>query len=146
MVISIGNDHRGYKLKQGILKYFDRKNIRYKDFGANSNESSDYPDYGYMVAKSVSTGDTDLGILICSNGIGMSIVANKVKGIRAAFCNTPELSRIVKAHNNVNILVLGEQVSPETTFEIIDAWLNTEFETGGRHERRVKKIHQLTGL
>ena len=146
MVISIGNDHRGYKLKQGILKYFDRKNIRYKDVGANSNESSDYPDYGYMVAKSVSTGDTDLGILICSNGIGMSIVANKVKGIRAAFCNTTELSRIVKAHNNVNILVLGEQVSPETTFEIIDAWLNTEFETGGRHERRVKKIHQLTGL
>ena len=146
MVISIGNDHRGYKLKQGILKYFDRKNIRYKDVGANSNESSDYPDYGYMVAKSVSTGDTDLGILICSNGIGMSIVANKVKGIRAAFCNTTELSRIVKAHNDVNILVLGEQVSPETTFEIIDAWLNTEFETGGRHERRVKKMHQLTGL
>lgn len=146
MVISIGNDHRGYKLKQGILKYFNRKNIRYKDVGANSNESSDYPDYGYMVAKSVSTGDTDLGILICSNGIGMSIVANKVKGIRAAFCNTTELSRIVKAHNNVNILVLGEQVSPETNFEIIDAWLNTEFETGGRHERRVKKIHQLTGL
>ncbi len=146
MVISIGSDHRGYKLKQGILKYFDRKNIKYKDVGANSNESSDYPDYGYMVAKSVSTGDTDLGILICSNGVGMSIVANKVKGIRAAFCSTPELSRTVKAHNNVNIIVLGEQMSPETAFEIIDAWLNTEFETGGRHERRVKKIHQLTGL
>ena len=146
MVISIGNDHRGYELKQGILKYFDRKNIKYKDFGANSDESSDYPDYGYMVAESVSTGDTDLGILICSNGVGMSIVANKVKGIRAACCNTPELSRTVKAHNNANIIVLGEQMSPETAFEIIDAWLNTEFETGGRHERRVKKIHQLTGL
>ena len=146
MIISIGNDHRGYNLKGEILEYFDRKNIKYKDFGSDTNEPSDYPDYGYIVAKSVSTGDTELGILICSNGIGMSIVANKVKGIRAALCTTPELGHTAKAHNNANILVLGERIPPETAFKIIDSWLNAEFETGGRHERRIKKILQLTGL
>ncbi len=146
MVIAIGNDHRGYELKKNLLKYFDEKNIKYKDMGSFSEKSVDYPDFGYMVAKSVSLGEADLGILICSNGIGMSIVANKVKGIRAALTYTPELGKIAKTHNNANVLVLGELLSYETAIKIIDGWLNAEFETGGRHERRVKKIHELTGL
>ena len=146
MKISVGSDHRGYKLKKEILKYLEKRNIDYKDFGAYSEESSDYPDYGYKVATSVSKNDSDFGILVCGSGIGMSIVANKVKGIRAGLCYTKKHGKLAKAHNNANVIVLEENTSPETAFEIIDVWLNTEFESGGRHEKRVKKIHDLTGL
>jgi len=146
MVIAIGNDHRGYRLKKKILEYFRDKNISYLDIGCDSEESCDYPDYGFKVAQSVSKNEADLGILICSNGIGMSMVANKVKGIRAALCFTPGHSRNSRAHNNANVLVLGEDFSSDNVLEILDVWLNTEFERGGRHEKRVNKIHQLTGL
>ena len=147
MTLSIGNDHRGCKLKKIILDYLNKENIEYKDFGSDSEESSDYPDYGFKVARSVSDGETDFGILVCSNGIGMSIVANKVKGIRAALCITPELAKAARAHNNANVLVLsGENTNTETTLKIIDEWISTKFEKGGRHERRVNKIHQLTRM
>ena len=146
MKISVGNDHRGYKLKKEIINYLEKKNIEYEDLGADSEDSSDYPDYGYKVAKSVSEGDSELGILICGSGIGMSIVANKVKGIRAGLCYTKEQSRLAKAHNDANILILKEGLAANTAFEMIDVWLNTEFESSGRHEIRIKKIHELTGL
>ena len=94
----------------------------------------------------MSDGDSEFGILVCGTGIGMSIVANKVKGIRAGMCCTKKHSKLAKSHNNANIIVLEENTSPETAYEIIDIWLNTKFESGGRHEKRVKKIHDLTGL
>lgn len=145
MKIAIGNDHRAYKLKKRIVEYLKEKGIEYWDAGCNSEDSCDYPDLGFEVAKAVSSGEADYGIVLCSNGIGMSMVANKLKGIRAALCYTPDHGRQSKAHNNANVLVLGDDTS-DKTIEILEAWLNTEFEKGGRHERRVNKIHQLTGM
>ena len=145
MVVAIGNDHRAYTLKKKIAVYLTGKNINYIDMGSDSEDSCDYPDFGYKTAQAVSAGEADLGILLCSNGIGMSIVANKVKGVRAANCFTILHGKSSRAHNNVNVLVLGDDYS-DKALEILDAWLNAEFESGGRHERRVNKIHQLTGL
>ena len=146
MKLSIGNDHRGYNLKKKIIKYLEENNLEYVDFGSDSENSADYPDYGFKVAKSVSSGESEIGILVCGSGIGMSMVANKVKGIRAALCYTKEHGRLAKEHNNANILILSEETTPETIVEIIDAWLNTEFNSDERHRRRVRKIHDLTGL
>ncbi len=145
MVVAIGNDHRAYTLKKKIIEYLADKNISYLDMGCDSEDSCDYPDFGYKTAKVVSLGEADLGILLCSNGIGMSIVANKVRGVRAALCFTPLHGKNSRAHNNANVLVLGDD-SSDRALEILDVWLNTEFESGGRHEKRVNKIHQLTGL
>ncbi|MFC1557987.1 ribose 5-phosphate isomerase B [candidate division KSB1 bacterium] len=145
MVIAIGNDHRAYTLKKKITRYLKDKNINYLDMGSDSEDSCDYPDFGYKTAKVVSSGEADLGILLCSNGIGMSIVANKVKGVRAALCSTPQHGKSSRTHNNANVLVIGDD-SPGNPLEILDAWLNAEFESSGRHGRRVKKIRQLTGL
>lgn len=134
MKIAIGSDHGGYNLKEEIKKYLK---VPYKDFGCDSEESCDYPDYGLAVSKAVAKGEYDRGILICKTGIGMSIVANKVKGIRAALCHTPEIAKKSREHNDANILVLAaDVVNPR---EIIDIWLKTEF-LGGRHKRRIDKI------
>ncbi len=146
MKLSIGNDHRGYNLKKKIIKYLEENNLEYVDFGSDSENSADYPDYGFKVAKSVSSGESEIGILVCGSGIGMSMVANKVKGIRAALCYTKEHGRLAKEHNNANILILSEETTPETTVEIIEAWLNTKFNSDERYRRRVRKIHDLTGL
>lgn len=134
MRIAIGSDHGGYRLKVEIKKYLK---VPYKDFGCDSEESCDYPDYGFPVSKAVAKGEYDRGILICKSGIGMSIVANKVKGIRAALCRTPLDAKKSREHNDANVLVLSNETMD---FEkIIDIWLKTEF-TGGRHKRRIDKI------
>lgn len=140
MRIAIGSDHGGYILKSGIKKYLDKKNISYKDFGCDSEEPCDYPDYGFPVAKAVSNEEFKKGILICKSGIGMSIVANKVKGIRAALCHTPDVAKKSREHNDSNILVLSAEATDlNTSKKIMDIWLTTEF-TGGRHKRRIDKI------
>lgn len=137
MKIAIGSDHGGYKLKEEIKKYLDKKGYIYKDFGCDSEESCDYPDYGFPVAKAVARREYDRGILICKSGIGMSMVANKVKGVRAALCNTPSIAKKSREHNDANVLVLsGETMDSK---KIVDIWLRTEF-LGGRHKRRIDKI------
>lgn len=140
MRIAIGSDHGGYKLKEEIKKYLQSKGYIYKDFGCNSEESSDYPDYGFPVAKAVSRGEYEKGILVCRTGIGMSIVANRIKGVRAALCYNIDAAKKSREHNDSNILVLAADIIDFVSAKgIIDMWLNTEF-TGGRHKRRIDKI------
>jgi ribose 5-phosphate isomerase B len=140
-MIAIGNDHGGYDLKVEILKHLDEKGIEYKDFGTcDCNTSVDYPDYGLAVAEAVKSGECDKGIIICGTGIGISIAANKVPGIRAALCTDSYMARMSREHNNANILALGERVLGKgSAVEILDAWLSAEF-LGGRHKTRIDKI------
>ena len=138
MKIAIASDHAGYELKETIKNFLIEYEVT--DFGTYSIESMDYPDTGFKAAESVAKGDSDIGILICGSGLGMSIVANKVKGIRAALCNSVELARLSRKHNDANILVLqGRFISRSLAKKIIKVWLYTEFE-GGRHQRRLDKI------
>ena len=144
--IALGADHAGFELKERIAKYLKEKDYEVKDFGAFSADAIDYPDPAYSTAKSVSEHKSDEGILICGTGIGMSIVANKLPGVRAALCNTIETAQLSKKHNNANLLCLGGRVEHADSIEqIVDEWLNAKFEEG-RHERRVEKIHLLTGI
>ncbi|MCD6167163.1 ribose 5-phosphate isomerase B [bacterium] len=143
MKIAIASDHAGFDLKEKIKKFLEDKNIEYQDFGTFSKERVDYPDYGKIVAQVVANNQFERGILICGTGIGMAIVANKIKGIRAACCTSTYLADRSRRHNDANILTLGGRVlSPEAAFEIVTVWLNTPFE-GGRHLIRVKKIKEL---
>jgi ribose 5-phosphate isomerase B len=140
MKIAIGSDHRGYALKEQIKSAFTPENIEFNDFGTNSRESTDYPDYALPVAKAVGQKQADKGILICSSGNGMLITANKVRGIRAALAMTPEMARLSRLHNDANILVLAADfVDLQLVPKIVKVWLETPFE-GGRHDRRVEKI------
>ena len=138
MKLAIASDHAGFYLKEDIKQAFS--DIEWKDFGAYSEDSVDYPDTGTPAAQSVLSGECEKGILICGSGIGMSIVANRLKGIRAALCNTPEIARLSRQHNDANVLVLAGRFTPTPlALDIIDIWLKTPFE-GGRHQRRVSKI------
>jgi ribose 5-phosphate isomerase B len=140
MTIAIGSDHAGFKFKEAIKKYLLTLNYLVEDFGTNSEERVDYPDYAFKVAENVAKGNFDLGILICGTGIGMSIAANKVKGIRAALCNDLYTAHISKEHNDANVLCMGGRVvGEEVAKEIVKTWLNARFE-GGRHVQRVFKI------
>ena len=140
MKIAIGCDHGGLRLKGEILSYLQQKAVDYKDFGTYTCDSVDYPDISLSVAQAVSNGEYDRGILICGTGIGVSIVANKVKGIRASLCHDVYSARMTREHNNANVLTMGERViGPGLALAIVEAWLETEF-AGGRHERRVQKI------
>ena len=142
-MLAIGCDHGGFNLKPVIIKYLEDHNIAYKDFGTFSSESCDYPDYALKVAEAVASGECEKGILICGTGIGVSIAANKVKGIRAALCGDVFSAKATRAHNNANILTLGERVTgPGLALEIVDAFLNTNFD-GGRHAVRVNKITEI---
>lgn len=146
LTIAIGSDHAGFELKEAIRKYLEFQKITVKDFGTFSTDSVDYPDYAFAVASAVAKGEFERGILICGTGLGMSIVANKVKGIRAAECITPDLAEMSRRHNNANVLTMGGRIlSAEEAKNIVRVWLETGFE-GGRHQRRVDKIHQLTGM
>ena len=139
-MIVIGSDHGGFKLKEELKKYFDEKGIEYEDKGTFSEESVDYPDIAKAVAKDVSDKKADIGILICRSGIGMSIAANKIRGIRAALCGDTYSARVSRAHNNANVLCLGERVIGEhLALDIVDVWLKAGFEAG-RHKRRVDMI------
>ncbi len=146
MRIAVGCDHRGLNLKQSVIKLITDAGHSYQDFGCFTTESVDYPDIAGKVASKVAEGHFEQGILICNNGIGMSIAANKVKGIRAAVCYTAFNARHTRQHNDANILCLGagEEQKQEPVSEIVNAFLTTEFE-GGRHQRRVDKITDLEG-
>ena len=140
MKIAIGSDHAGFRLKEIVKNFLKTKNIEVEDFGTYTEESVDYPDYAFKVGEAVARKDFDFGILICGSGIGMSIAANKVKGIRAALCNDLYSAHVSREHNNANILCMGGRViGEEVAKEIVSVWLNAKFE-GGRHERRVNKI------
>lgn len=141
--IAIGCDHGGFELKEEIKKYLAEKEYSCVDFGCFSLESVDYPEYGELVAKAVAEKKNDYGIAICTTGIGMSIVANKVKGIRASLCHDTHSAKMTKLHNDSNVLVLGAGViDVQKAKDIVDTWLNTDFE-GGRHQRRVNKISDV---
>ena len=135
--IIIGSDHAGFRLKNAVIKHLTESGIPVEDAGCSSEDSCDYPVYAKAVAERVSGGQ-GLGILICGTGIGMSIAANKIKGIRAALSYNEFTARMSRRHNNANILVLGSRVVGEgTALSIVDTWLNTDFE-GGRHQKRIE--------
>jgi len=141
MKIAIGCDHGGFELKEHLVKVLREKEIDVLDHGCFSTESVDYPDYASAVALSVSEGDTERGIVICTTGIGVSITANKYPRVRAALCTSEKMARLARTHNNANVLALGASlISEELADTILDTWLETKFESGGRHERRVLKI------
>lgn len=145
MHVAIGSDHGGYHLKQEIKSLLDAMQISYDDMGCHSLDSVDYPDYALPVAERVINGTADRGILICGTGIGMSMAANKVPGIRCAVVSDEFTARMSRAHNDANILAIGERVvGPGLAREIVRVWLETEF-SGERHLRRVEKIKQIEG-
>jgi ribose 5-phosphate isomerase B len=140
MKIAIGCDHAAVELKEALLSLLAGKGHEVLDLGTRGAESVDYPDFGEKVARAVAGGESDRGILICGTGIGMSIVANKVPGIRAALCSEPFSARMSRLHNDANVLVLGGRVTGRNLAEeIVATWLDTPFE-GGRHARRLEKI------
>ncbi|MCK4548393.1 MAG: ribose 5-phosphate isomerase B [Candidatus Eisenbacteria sp.] len=140
MRIAIGSDHAGYALKEAIKSFLPEMGSEVVDCGAGSEASVDYPDFGFAVADAVSMAQCDRGILICKSGIGMSVVANKVLGIRAALCYDVEAARLSRAHNDANVLVMGAAwMDPDRAREMVGVWLETAFE-GGRHLKRLEKI------
>ena len=142
-MIVIGSDHGGISLKTALKSYLARRGFETTDAGTDGDLSVDYPDFGQKVAEIVVAGQADLGILICGTGIGMSIVANKVPGVRAALVTDVYMARMAKEHNNANVLVLGGRVLDEQkACDLVEAWLNTSFE-GGRHQGRLDKIAAL---
>ena len=146
MRIAIGCDHRGVDFKQSIIKIITEAGHSYQDFGCDTSEPVDYPDIAKMVGEAVARGDFERGILICNNGIGMCMAANKVKGIRAALVYSAFNARRTRQHNDANILCLGagEEQKQDPISEIVNAFLTTEFD-GGRHQRRVDKIKEMEG-
>lgn len=142
-MIALGCDHGGYALMQSVKKYLEEKGLEYKDYGTYSEESCDYPIYGEAVAKAIVNGECDKGIIICGTGIGISIAANKVKGIRAALCHNEFTAQMCREHNNAQIVSMGARVLEEDmALRIVDTFLNTEF-AGGRHENRVNKLMEI---
>ena len=142
-MIAIGSDHGGYRLKEEIKKYLDEKEIKYKDFGCKNEESIDYPNIAEEVAKEVQENKCDKGVLICRSGIGMSIVANKFKGIRCALCHDEFTAKYSRMHNDSNILAMGaDDVTVNDAICILRMWLATEFE-GGRHKERIDLINKI---
>ena len=142
-MIAIGSDHGGFALKQEIMRHLEAAGYAFKDFGTYSADSCDYPVYGEAVARAVASGEFERGILICGTGIGISISANKVKGVRAALCGDCYSAEMTRRHNDANILALGARVlGTGLALKIVDTFLTTEFE-GGRHARRVAMIHDI---
>jgi ribose 5-phosphate isomerase B len=143
MKIAIGADHAGFALKEELRAALEAKGLEVVDFGTHSNESTDYPDYASAVAQSVSQGEAECGILVCSTGVGMSMAANKVEGVRAALAFNADEVELTRRHNNANVLTLGARYNNlRQAEELVDVFLKTPFE-GGRHQRRVDKIASL---
>jgi len=140
-MIYIGSDHAGYRLKEFLRKYFDKKKIRYKDFGTYSEEPVDYPDYAFKVAKAVAEDKKSKGILICGTGTGMCIAANRVKGIRAAVVYDEFSAKMSRHDNDANVLCLrGRKVNFNFQKKLVDIWLKTKFSKEERHKRRITKL------
>ncbi len=145
MKIALASDHAGYELKKGIMSYLSERGIEHGDLGCDLNESVDYMDYAEKAMNGISMGDYDRAILVCGTGLGMAIVANKYKGIRATPCTDEFLAEMSRAHNDSNCLTLGGRVLPlEDALHIVRIWLETEF-GGGRHQRRIGKIQKIEG-
>jgi len=143
MKVAIASDHAGFELKEKIKKQLEELGYKCKDFGTNSNESVDYPDYALKVAESVAKKDYERGILICGSGIGMCMVANKIPGVRAALCHNVETARLSREHNDANVLTFGARMIDENTAkEMVRVWLKTDF-LGERHLRRINKIRDI---
>lgn len=144
MPIAIGSDHAGFPLKEVVRKYLEDNNLEYIDFGTYGLNRVDYPDYAIKVAEVVAEGRCVKGVVICGTGIGVSIVANKKRGVRAALCCSEYMAEMARKHNNANVLAMGGRTtSRETAIHILQIFLSTDF-AGGRHDTRVKKIHSLT--
>ncbi|MEA1939843.1 MAG: ribose 5-phosphate isomerase B [Candidatus Caldatribacteriota bacterium] len=144
MKVAIGSDHGGYLLKENLKEYLRELNIEYKDFGCKSESSTDYPDIGFKVSNEIKDGNYDRGILICGTGVGMSIVANKIKSIRASLCHDVFSAQKAREHNDANILTLGGRViTKELARKIVKIWLSTDFSKEKRHVNRLNKIKKI---
>lgn len=143
MRIGIGNDHVAIELKNTIKEHLEQQGYEVVDFGTNSPERFDYPISGYKVGEAVASGDVDLGVLICGTGVGISLAANKVHGIRACVCSDPYSAKLSREHNNTNIIAFGARVvGPELAKMIVDEWLGATFQ-GGRHQRRIEMLAEI---
>lgn len=140
----IACDHGGFELKEVIKAHFS-KSVEFIDLGTNSSESVDYPKYGAALAQAVKDGQAERGILICGSGIGISIAANRYAHIRAALCTDVTMARLTREHNNANVLALGARITgPQVALDIVETFLNTQYE-GGRHEKRVSQLSEISG-
>ena len=140
MKLAIASDHGGYELKENVKRYLESRDIHVIDLGTDSEESVDYPVFGKACAEAVASGEADRGIVCCGTGIGISIAANKIKGIRCALCTDVHMAKLSRQHNNANVLAMGGRTTDtETALAITEAWLDTEFE-GGRHQRRIDML------
>ncbi len=143
-MIAIGSDHGGFALKQEIIKHLEKRGLEYKDFGCYSEDSCDYPEYGHAVGHAVVDGECEKGILICGTGIGISISANKIPGVRAAVCTDCFTAEATRLHNNANILALGGRVvGAGLALKIVDTFIDTPFSNDERHIRRISKIEEI---
>jgi len=140
-MIAIGSDHGGYDLRVAVVKYLEDKGYEVKDFGCPDKSSVDYPVYGKLVAEAVAKGEAEKGIVICTTGVGISMVANKVKGVRCALCSEPLSAKMTRLHNDANVLALGGAlIGPNMAYEIVDVFLNTEFSGEEKHVRRINMM------
>ena len=143
MLIAIASDHGGFGLKEKVKEHLRERNVKFVDLGTNSTESVDYPVYGKACAEAVASGKAERGIVICGTGIGISMAANKVKGIRCGLCTSVEMAKLTRQHNNANMLAMGGRIlETETAFAIVDAFIDTQFE-GGRHKRRTDMLDEM---
>lgn len=143
-MIAIGSDHGGFELKAKVIEHLKEKGMECKDFGTYSFDSCDYPEFGRAAAEAVASGECEKGIVICTTGIGISITANKVPGIRCALCHNSTTARLTREHNDANVLAIGAgMVGDVLAMDIVDTFLSTEFSHGERHQRRIDKIENL---
>lgn len=143
-MIAIGSDHGGFELKEKVKAYLQQKGMELKDMGCFDRSSVDYPTYGHAVARSVASGESEKGIVICTTGIGISIAANKMAGVRCALCSEPLSAKMTRLHNDANVLAMGAAlVGDMMAYEIVDAFLGTEFSGEERHQRRIDLIENL---
>ena len=142
-MIALGSDHGGYDLKLQVMEHLKERGVEVKDFGCFDKSSCDYPDFGRAAAEAVADGTCDRGIVVCTTGIGISIAANKVKGVRCALCTDPYLAKMTRLHNDANMLALGGGITGKNlALEIVDTFLDTEFSQGENHIRRISKIEK----
>ncbi|MGN1180025.1 MAG: ribose 5-phosphate isomerase B [Suilimivivens sp.] len=142
-MIALGSDHGGYDLKMQVMEHLKERGMEVKDFGCFDKSSCDYPEFGQAAAKAVADGTCEKGIVVCTTGIGISIAANKIKGIRCAFCTDPYLAKMTRLHNDANMLALGGGITGRNlAMEIVDTFLDTEFSQGENHIRRIAKIEK----
>ena len=143
-MIALGSDHGGFDIKQVVIEHLKERGIEYKDFGTYDKNSCDYPIFGKAAAEAVASGECEKGIVICTTGIGISIVANKVKGIRCALCSEPHSARLTREHNDANVLAMGGAlIGPDMAIDIVDTFLDTEFSGLEKHCRRISEITDM---